>query len=647
MASMVTGLRQTLAAAVQRSSTSASSMATGSDPAVGTVYMNAHSQQPQHQQPQQQQQQQSYAPPSHFGAYGTSAQATPPQLPGSAQLGHGPGHPVPGMPQGMPQGVQQHQPHQQMGLSQSVAVPSVGEAAKNESRDRELEKLRRELRKADEKSNFFRNQVITLQQQISSMGMPVMGVSAAAAMPEEITRLRAELAEERAEMQALKAEQVQVKNMARADSEAGACAAAALQERERELAVAVGRAAELEKQLAVTRQALAQERIENEQLREQQQQQQQQQKSGLPPAAPRTMSTARAVVTPMRSNSGAAWSASFFAPESHSIVSSPCHQQLPRPPQSMVGAPLLDLSESSGGPRRAVVVGCDYPGKTGTLRAGVADAEQWAKFFTKRCALQAHDIRFLCDDPAQYQQKPRPDLAVATRDNILQALQWLVTKSAPGDQLFFVFCGQGAQIIIEDAARGQRLCENACCPTDVCEGGEQPRVVSDTDIHKVLLAVPAGAQVTLIYDACHAGRPLDRAGLDHLTEYVSRGRVDYEKLRGHPVLPRFLELPHWKARPMPDEAARESRLQCQAVQWAACANTQFCVELPIDDRPRGVFTYIFISCLLKAGVLASNGQLLKEARDLTAQLKDRWRLQQDVQLMLCQATSDMQPFLRS
>jgi len=547
----------------------------------------------------------------------------------------------------MPQGVQQHQPPQQIGVSQSVTVPSAGDSAQHDNRDRELEKLRRELRKTDEKSNFFRNQVITLQQQISSMGMPVMGASAAAAMPEEITRLRGELAEERAEMQALKAEQVQVRLMARADSEAGAFAAAALQERERELAVAVGRATELEKQLATTRHELAQERVESEQIREQQQQQQQQQRSvpvhALPSLVPRSMSTAHAVVTPMRSNSGTGWSTGF-APEAHSIISSPCHQ-LPRPPSSMMGDP-MDLVENPGGPRRAVVVGCDYPGKTGTLRAGVADAEQWARFFSKRCALQPHDIRFLCDDPAQYQHKARPNLAIATRDNVLQALQWLVAKSAPGDQLFFVFCGQGTQLITEDAARGQRLCENACCPTDVCEGGEQPRVVSDTDIHKVLLAAPAGAQVTLIYDACHAGRPLDRTGLDHLTEYVSRGHVDYEKLRGHPVLPRFLELPHWKARPVPVEAARESRLHCQAVQWAACANTQFCVELPIDDRPRGVFTYIFISCLLKAGVLASNGQLLKEARDLTAQLKDKWRLQQDVQLTVCQATSDMQPFLR-
>jgi len=321
-------------------------------------------------------------------------------------------------------------------------------------------------------------------------------------------------------------------------------------------------------------------------------------------------------------------------------MTSPFRQQL-----HFRGDP-LDPNENPGGPKRALIVGCDYPGKIGTLRAGVADAQQWARFFMKRCGLAEQDIRLLSDDPNQYQQKARPDCVVATRDNILRAVQWLVARSAHGDQLFFVFCGHGAQIVTEEYA-GQKLCENACVPTDVCEGGDQPRVVSDTDIHKALQAVPSGAQVTLIYDACHAGRPLDRSGLDYLTEYVSRGRVDYDKLRGHPVLPRFLELQQWKARALPAEAMRESTLRCQAVQWAACANAQFCVELPIDERPRGVFTYIFISALLKAGAQATSGQLLHEAKSLTANLKGRWRLQQDVQCACCQATSDLQQFLRT
>lgn len=58
----------------------------------------------------------------------------------------------------------------------------------------------------------------------------------------------------------------------------------------------------------------------------------------------------------------------------------------------------------------------------------------------------------------------------------------------------------------------------------------------------------------------------------------------------------------------------------RAAQWAACANAQFCVELPIDDRPRGVFTYMFISALLKALAVGSasfiEGRLPQRACDV-------------------------------
>lgn len=294
-----------------------------------------------------------------------------------------------------------------------------------------------------------------------------------------------------------------------------------------------------------------------------------------------------------------------------------------------------------------MIVGCDYPGQQGSLRAGVADAQQWARFFTKRCNLAETDIRLLSDDPAHYQQKERPDSALASKANMLRALNWLTARSSSGDQLFFVFCGHGVQVLAEEFA-GRKLCENAMAPTDVSQDGAQPRVVSDTDMHQALQAVPSGAQATLIYDCCHAGTPLDRAGLNYLTEYVNRGKVDYDKLKGHPVLPRFLELQQWKGqvRPNPPEAVRESNLRCQAVQWSACTNEQFGVELPIDERPRGVFTYIFICALLKIGVNATSNQLLQEITTLTAQLKGRWRLQQEAKLAMCRSTGESQHFLK-
>jgi hypothetical protein len=279
------------------------------------------------------------------------------------------------------------------------------------------------------------------------------------------------------------------------------------------------------------------------------------------------------------------------------------------------------------------------------LRAGGGDAQHWARFFTKRCNFADADIRLLSDDPAYFQQKERPDSAIPTRANILRALQWLTARSSSNDQLFFVFCGHGVQVLAEEFA-GRKLCENAIAPTDVAADGSQPRVVSDTDVHKALALVPAGAFATLVYDSCHAGNPLDRSGLNYLTEHVNRGKVDYEKLKGHPVLPRFLEFQQWKVRPNPPEASRESILRCQAVQWSACSNSQFCVELPIDERARGVFTYMFICALLKLGAQATNANLLAEIQALTKQLKGRWRLQQDAYLSTGCASAETRPFLK-
>merc|ERR1712150_5861 len=124
------------------------------------------------------------------------------------------------------------------------------------------------------------------------------------------------------------------------------------------------------------------------------------------------------------------------------------------------------------------------------------------------------------------------------------------------------------------------------------------------------------------------------------------GRVDYEKLRGHPVLPRFLELQQAIPRPNNVEAPSHSPLRCQAVQWTACTNEQFCVEMPIDERPRGVFTYLFICALLKVGVKATSESLMHEMVNLTSQLKGRWLLQQDLQMFVSRSSCPQRPFLK-
>ncbi|CAK0825640.1 unnamed protein product, partial [Prorocentrum cordatum] len=129
-------------------------------------------------------------------------------------------------------------------------------------RERELHRLRRELRKADEKVNWFRNQVIALQQQVSSMGTPVMGASTAAAMPEELERLRAEVARHRTELADERAEKESLRSQLREAQDRAGASERELAGVRRELASArsweqEGRMADLDRELAAVRAELA------------------------------------------------------------------------------------------------------------------------------------------------------------------------------------------------------------------------------------------------------------------------------------------------------------------------------------------------------------------------------------------------------
>ena len=58
----------------------------------------------------------------------------------------------------------------------------------------------------------------------------------------------------------------------------------------------------------------------------------------------------------------------------------------------------------------------------------------------------------------------------------------------------------------------------------------------------------------------------------------------------------------------------------QAVLWSACANDQFCVELPIDEcHARGVFTYILMSAVGTEGNVACCAGCVYRRQDPTMQ----------------------------
>ncbi|CAE7895244.1 casB, partial [Symbiodinium microadriaticum] len=90
-------------------------------------------------------------------------------------------------------------------------------------------------------------------------------------------------------------------------------------------------------------------------------------------------------------------------------------------------ADIFDPWQFPGGPQRAVIVGCDYAGKPGALRAAIADSVYWLRLFQKRCCMEKPDLRYLCDapegrPPADLPGGPDPIFAPATGDNIRRGL---------------------------------------------------------------------------------------------------------------------------------------------------------------------------------------------------------------------------------
>lgn len=587
--------RPSLAAAVARSSTTPSWPGYGSDGTVGKVYSSTGPRAVAA----------SPAPGAiPYASYGGSAVAATPGIAGVAMA---PAQAVSAQAQ---QATAAAAPSAApLQSCATMIVPPQGE--RHPDQDKELERLRRDLRKAEEKINFFRNQVITLQQQVSAASSPIMAAQHATALPEELARLRQELSEEREKRQAAEQKLLQFEVAGFSDATA---ATAAVQAKTAELEKAM-------QQLAEVRSELGSARLAAEACRP---------------------SLSSAVTIPVQSFP----TATMFGTE-YPMASGVTNGFPSTIMEGPGAADIFDPWQFPGGPQRAVIVGCDYAGKPGALRAAIADSVYWLRHFQKRCCMEKPDLRYLCDapegrPPADLPGGPDPICAPATCDNIRRGLRWLTHRSVPGEQLFFIFCGNGAQLPVRSDSSSTKMCESVLIPGDVFEDGENPVVLRDVEVHQALMTVPSGVQVTIIVDACHAGKMLDRAS-NETFPYFSRGHVDYDKLRAHPVLPRFLDWPQWKAQP-PSSAG--GMLKCQAALWSACLPEQFCVELPIDERSRGVFTYIMLRSLVKAGLHASLGKLFEEVTETQADLRSRWRLHQDCQLHLSRACAEQRPFFR-
>ncbi|KAL0042184.1 hypothetical protein WJX77_005579 [Trebouxia sp. C0004] len=143
--------------------------------------------------------------------------------------------------------------------------------------------------------------------------------------------------------------------------------------------------------------------------------------------------------------------------------------------------------------KRALVVGCNYPGSPHQLAGCANDASSICSLLREVFEYKPQNMLMMVDSD--------PQALSPTGANIKAELTRLVGLTLPGDTLFFHFSGHGTQIPTDDPQETDGM-DEAIVPTDM-------NVILDDDLRVIICKLPVGAHFTMLADCCHSGTMLD------------------------------------------------------------------------------------------------------------------------------------------
>lgn len=163
--------------------------------------------------------------------------------------------------------------------------------------------------------------------------------------------------------------------------------------------------------------------------------------------------------------------------------------------------------------KKALCIGISYAGTEAEIPGPVNDALHWVEVLTQHCNFHRSNVlamideypsgEAVLDDDDEYMQP--------TKENIMEALDWLVEDAAQGDILFFIFSGHGVSLPDSVPVNGEAHLEEAICPVDweEFEWGLVPyRLISMSLLHRYFAKLPGGVLFTAVFDTCLVGDPL-------------------------------------------------------------------------------------------------------------------------------------------
>ncbi|XP_065852638.1 metacaspase-4-like [Euphorbia lathyris] len=146
--------------------------------------------------------------------------------------------------------------------------------------------------------------------------------------------------------------------------------------------------------------------------------------------------------------------------------------------------------------KKAVLIGCNYPGTKAELKGCVNDVRRMYKCLIDRYGFREDDINVLIDTDDSYTQP--------TGKNIRRALSKLLRSAEPGDFLFVHYSGHGTRLPAETGEDDDTGYDECVVPCDM-------NLITDDDFREFVDNVPRGCRLTIVSDSCHSGGLIDEA----------------------------------------------------------------------------------------------------------------------------------------
>jgi hypothetical protein len=185
----------------------------------------------------------------------------------------------------------------------------------------------------------------------------------------------------------------------------------------------------------------------------------------------------------------------------------------------------------------------------------------------------------------------------ATRANILNGLQWLLTPTRGVDRLIFHYSGHGTWCVDTSGDEADRR-DEAICPHDFSTAGP----IIDDELRKVFSNLKPGITLEVILDSCFAGtatRDLTAAAAPAGTEVTIRfveppvDQAFFVHANPTAKVNSFLRGAARVVAPAPG---------MNHILWAACRDNQTSAEANIGGVYRGIFSYCYFKALRRAGI---------------------------------------------